>query len=60
MSIDGQLLPLSLDTSWADFMVATDDCDTLTPDSGCYGIRNPFKPSVRAASNTHQSAIDQS
>jgi hypothetical protein len=59
ISIDSQLLPLSLDTSWADLMVAADGCDKVSPDSGCYGLQTPFKTSVRTLSITRSSDIDQ-
>ena len=45
-SLDGQVLSFSLDTSWADLMVASDECDTLSPESGCYALETLFETRV--------------
>jgi hypothetical protein len=48
IALDGQLIPVSIDTSFADLIVATDRCDARNPESGCYNIRSPYRISVHA------------
>ncbi|OAL57431.1 acid protease [Pyrenochaeta sp. DS3sAY3a] len=42
LAIDGNVLPLYIDTSFADTFVATDRCDTLNVQSGCFNLSSSY------------------
>ncbi|KAK8036231.1 hypothetical protein PG993_008845 [Apiospora rasikravindrae] len=43
VDLDGQSLPLNIDTSTGDTFVASDQCDTANSKSGCYALDAAFK-----------------
>ncbi|KAK8062870.1 hypothetical protein PG997_014967 [Apiospora hydei] len=43
VDLDGQSMPLNIDTSTGDTFVASDQCDTANSKSGCYALDAAFK-----------------
>jgi hypothetical protein len=42
LTFDQQPMRLTIDTSTADSFVASNFCDTVNPESGCYGLTAPY------------------
>ncbi|KAK8096907.1 acid protease [Apiospora kogelbergensis] len=49
VDLDGQRMPLNIDTSTGDSFVASRQCDTVDPKSGCYALDAAFNVGVTQA-----------